>query len=68
MSEFESQYGQESSLLHVIQAGSGALLTMDAGGKACQSIKLTIRLRLVLRSRECGPIHPLSHVSSCHSV
>jgi hypothetical protein len=31
-------------------------------------MKLTTHLKLVLRSRKCGSIHPLSHTPSWHSA
>jgi hypothetical protein len=33
-----------------------------------RGVKLTNHLQLVLRSRMCGSIHPLPHMSSWHST
>jgi hypothetical protein len=74
-SEFESQWGQEFSLLHVVQTSSGAHLASCPMGTGvlfpcwCSGwgLKLTTHLQLVLRSRKLGSIHPLPHTSSWHS-
>jgi hypothetical protein len=67
--DFESRQGQEFSLLHVVQTGSGStqppilwapgLLSL---GESSRGMKLTTHLQPVSRSRKCGPIHPLPHM------
>jgi hypothetical protein len=37
-------------------------------GQSGRGVKLTTHLQLVLRSRKCGSIHPLSRTPSWHSV
>jgi hypothetical protein len=63
-------YGQEFSLLHVVQTGSGAHSLLSNGyrgifprGKSDRGVKLTTHLHLVPRSRKREPIHPLLHMS-----
>jgi hypothetical protein len=64
-SEFESRWGNEFSVVHVVQTGSGAYpasypmgigdISLAQNGRV---MKLTIHLQLVLSSRNRGSIHP----------
>jgi hypothetical protein len=65
----ESRWRQEFSLLHVVQTSSEVhptSYTMGTGGSfrglSDRRVKLSIDLRLVLRSRKRGSIYPLPYV------
>jgi hypothetical protein len=66
--------GNNCSLLHSVQTGSGAhpAYSMGTGasprGQSRRGVKLTTHLRLVPRSRKRGFIHPLPHTPSWRSV
>jgi hypothetical protein len=63
VSEFESQWGQEFSLLHVVQTGSGAhpaSYRMGTGRSLAGSWSRPLT-SILPRSRKCGSIHPLPH-------
>jgi hypothetical protein len=65
------RWGQEFSLLHVVQTGSGVHPTsypMATGGSFPRGVKLTTDFQLVPRSRKCGSIHLLPHTPSWRSA
>jgi hypothetical protein len=64
-SEFESQYGQEFSLLHVLPNGYWRLFPREKSGR---DVKLTTHLQPVSRSRIHGFIYALPHTPSWHSA
>jgi hypothetical protein len=69
--EFESRYGQEFSLLHVVQTGSGVHPTsypVRSGGsfpagESGRGVKMTTHLQLVQRSRKCESLYIHSPMS-----
>jgi hypothetical protein len=73
--EFESQWGQEFSLLHVFQTSSGPTQLpiqwvpgLFPQGYSGRGMKLTTCLQLVPRSRKCGSINSLPHTPSWSSA
>jgi hypothetical protein len=77
-SEFESRWGQEFSLLHIVQTGSAAHPTSYAvgtgGSVPVRGVKRLKReadhshVQLVPRLRKYGSIHPLPRTSSWRSA